>query len=130
MQTVGGIGGGDRGHKIEITALDKEGNWPPREELPFLVVSTMKVWDGLVKRGIGSTYIGPMTPLFSSPEFPPARETTTFLKWQRWDDIRMVQSIERNRLPPLEALGMEHKMNWMQYWQLQKYFSHERGNTG
>lgn len=62
-----------------------------------------------------------MTPLFSNPEFPPAFEVRTFLKWQRSEDIRIVETMKGNRLLPLDALGMENKMKWMQYWQLQKY---------
>lgn len=68
----------------------------PRGDMLFLVGSTLKVWVGLRKRGIGSTYIGPMTPLFSNPEFPPATEAMTFLKWQRNEDTRLVQTMEGN----------------------------------
>lgn len=96
----------------------------PREgDMPFLVVSTLKVWDDLIKRGIGSTLRGPMTPLFSNPEFPLAFKAKTFLKWQRRDDTRIVEIMEENKLPPLEALGTEYRKKWFQHGQLQQYIS-------
>lgn len=94
--------------KLKSLPWIKKENRLARGELPLLIVSTLKVWDGLVRRVIGSTYIGPMPPLFSNPEFPSVLEATTFLKWQRRDDTRVVQTMEGNRFPPLEALGMEH----------------------
>lgn len=94
---------------------------PPEGSMPSLVASTLKVWDGIMRRGLGSTYRGPLTPLFSNPEFPPAMEVRTFLKWQRNEDTRIVETMEGNRLPPLEALGIECKTNWMQYRQRQQY---------
>lgn len=82
----------------------------PREgAMPSLVVSTLKVWDNLIKRGIGSTLRGPMTPLFGNPEFSPAFGAKTFIKWRRWDDTRIVETLDENKLPPLDALGMEHR---------------------
>lgn len=36
--------------------------------------------------------IGPMTPLFSNPEFPPAMEVTNYLKWNKIEHARMVTS--------------------------------------
>lgn len=79
----------------------------------------MKVWDGILKLGIGSTYRGPMTTLFDNPEFPPARDAKNYLKWQRNEDTRIVETMEGNGLIPIEALGMEYRANWMQYRQLQ-----------
>lgn len=38
-------------------------------------------------------------------------------------DTRIVETMERNRLLPLEAMGLEYKKNWMQYGQLQRYIS-------
>lgn len=107
--------------KLKSLPWIKRKNRPSVEELPLLMASTLKVWDGLVRRGIGSTYIGPMTPLFSNPEFPPALEVMTFLKWQRRDDIRVVQIMKENGPPSIEDLGMEHKRKWMQCLQLQKF---------
>lgn len=60
--------------------------------MPFLVASILKVWDGIMRRGLGSTYRGPMTPLFSNPEFPPAMEVRTLLKWQSKEDTRIVDN--------------------------------------
>lgn len=60
-----------------------------------------------MKQGLGSTYEGPMTPLFSNPEFPPTLEVGTFLKWQRSDDTRIIETMEGNRLLPVEVLGRQ-----------------------
>lgn len=102
----------------EITVIKlKSLPWTKREhrpldgEMPSLAVSTLKVWDNMIKRGIGSTYRGPMTPLFSNPEFPLALESKTFLKWKRCKDTRIVEMMEGNRLLPLDAMGLEHKKN-------------------
>lgn len=90
----------------------------PEGELPFLVGSTLKVWDGILKLGIGSTYRGPMTPLFDNPEFPPARDIRNYLLWQRNEDTWIVETMEGNRHLPIEALGMEYRTYWMQYRQI------------
>lgn len=92
------------------------------KELPLLV-STLKAWDTIIKRGIGSTYRGPMTPLFSNPEFPLTLESKTLLGWKRSGDTRIAETMEGNRLLPLETLGIEHKNKWMQYGLLQRYIT-------
>lgn len=91
--------------------------------MPSLVVSTLKVWDSMIKGVVGSTYRGPMTPLFSNPEFPMALEAKSFLKWRRCEDTRIVEMMEGNRILPLEAMGVEYKKEWMQYGLLQRYIS-------
>lgn len=56
--------------KLKSLTWIKRENRPPVDELPFLVASTLKVWDGLVGRGIGSKYVGPMTPPLQQPRIP------------------------------------------------------------
>lgn len=67
------------------------------KDLPFLVSSTLKIWDSLIRKGFLSMHIGPITPLFFNPKFPPTLEYSTFLKlkWMQYHqlntDIRSLQ---------------------------------------
>lgn len=64
--------------------------WPAKKKLTLFASSTLWIWDKMLKRGHLSTLIGPMTPLFSNPEFPPALEAINFLKWKRIENVRIV----------------------------------------
>lgn len=59
---------------------------------------------------------GPMTPLFSNPEFPPALETTNYLKWNILENARVEQILVDGKLPKLQDLG-----KWLQYYQLNTF---------
>lgn len=119
---MGKTGGKGCSYEIKIITMGNGKERRPLEgDMPLMVAATLKVWDGLVKWGLGSTYKGPMTPLFSNPEFPPTLEVRIFLKWQRSEDTRIIETMEGNRLLPIEVLGMEYKTSWMQYRQLQEY---------
>lgn len=107
--------------KLKSLPWIKKAQRPPEREMPSLVVATLKAWDNMIKRGSGSTYRGPMTPLFSNPEFPLTLEAKTFLKWKRSGDTRIIETMEENKLLPLEKLGVEHKNKWMQYGLFQRY---------
>lgn len=97
------------------------GSRPPMREMAFLVSSALKVWDVLLRKESWSTQIGPMTPLFCNPEFPPAMESSVFLKWCGHEDVRIVQTLVDEKLPPLNSLGLEFMTKCMQYQQLQTY---------
>lgn len=58
-----------------------------------------------MKRGKLSTMTGPMTPLFSNPEFPPALATTNYLKWNILENARVEQILVDGKLPKLQDLG-------------------------
>lgn len=49
--------------------------------------------------------IGPMTPLFSSPDFPPALGATKFIKWNKKENTRIVQTLVDGRLPQMPDMG-------------------------
>lgn len=57
---------------------------PKRNELTLFVKATLKVWDDVVKGGKLSTLIGPMTPLFLNPEFPPTRGAQNIQDWYKF----------------------------------------------
>lgn len=114
----------------EITGLKlKSLPWIQREQrsvegaIPSLVVSTMKTWDNMIKKGIGSTFKGPMTPLFDNPEFPLALKAKTFFKWKRHEDTRIIETMVGNNVLPLGMMGEDHKNEWMQHGLLQRYVS-------
>lgn len=52
-----------------------------------------------------------------------ALEAKSFLKWKRCGDTRIVETMVGNRILPLEAMGEEHKKEWMQHGLLQRYIS-------
>lgn len=88
---------------------------------PFLVTSTMKAWDILIKTGRVSTFRGPMTPLFDNPEFPLSLGVKSFLKWYSHEDTRVIETLVGNKVLPLESMGEEHRKEWLQYGSFQKY---------
>lgn len=94
---------------------------PKRSKLTLFVSATLKVWDGIVKGGKLSTIMGPMTPLFFNPEFPPAMRGKNFLKWNRSEDIRLAQVLENGKLPTLRDMGEGYEKKWLQYQQLQTF---------
>lgn len=89
---------------------------PKKKELTIFVNATLKIWDTIIKRGKLSTMTGPMTPLFSNPEFPPALETTNYLKWNILENARVEQILVDGKLPKLQDLG-----KWLQYYQLNTF---------
>lgn len=81
-------------------------NSPPAvKEMPFLVSSTLRVWNLLMKKKCLSTQIGPMTHLFSNPEFPLVDKAQAFLKWHRGEDVRLVKALMDGKLPPVKRSG-------------------------
>lgn len=68
-----------------------------------------------------STLIGPMTPLFSNPEFPPAVSAFKFIKWNRLENTRVAQTLKEGKLPKLQDMGVKHYNKWLQYHQLNTY---------
>lgn len=91
---------------------------PKRNELTLFVNATSKIWDATVKGGKLSTVIGPMTPLFLNPEFPPTTGVTNYLKWNKTEHTRLVQVLVNEKIPRLRELGLENKNKWLQYQQL------------
>lgn len=84
---------------------------PKRSELTLFVSATLKVWDGIMKKGKLSTIIGPMTPMFYNPEFPLAMMSRHFLKWNRLEDTRLVQVLENGKIPTLREKGEGNEKN-------------------
>lgn len=94
---------------------------PKRSELTLFVSATLKVWDGIMKKGKLSTIIGPMTPMFYNPKFPLAMMSRHFLKWNRLEDTRLVQVLENGKIPTLREMGEGNEKKWLQYQQLQAF---------
>lgn len=78
----------------------------------------------VLKRKCLSALVGPMTPLFSNPEFPPTLEATHFFKWNSSKNTRIVQTLVNGKLSQLAELGQEYEQKWMQYWQLYTYIGY------
>lgn len=72
---------------------------PEKKELTIFVSATLGIRDTVLKKGELSTMIGPMTLLFSNPEFPLAIVATMFIKWNRVENRRIVQTLVDGRLP-------------------------------
>lgn len=64
---------------------------------------------------------GPMTPLFSNQEFPPAVMAVNFIKWNRMENTRLVQTLKEGKLQKLYEIGPERNNKWIQYYQLKIY---------
>lgn len=65
--------------------------------------------------------IGPINALFCNPEFPPARESSTFLKWHSSEEIRIALYLLDGKLLPLTDMSPEYESKSMQYHQLNTY---------
>lgn len=70
------------GRQLKVLPWIKSQLRPKSNELTIFVNATLKIWDTIIKRGKLSTMIGPMTPLFSNPKFPPSYGCCKLLKME------------------------------------------------
>lgn len=77
---------------------------PPRQILPPLTQSLLRVWDWIVRRGCVSSVPGPLTPIMSNPEFLPGLSSDRFLRWTLPTPSLITQALSSKGLQALNTI--------------------------